>query len=207
MTKMSITRALTTVKMLEKKFNKNCDELHIVSVESDGKLESPDNYMKKEDFSEKAKAQLSSVNDTLDRIKMIKKEIDKANSSMTITIAGKTMTIQEALVEKKYLPLKEKLLTRLKYEKNRGSSILENANDELQERADALRSSDSKSVDKTKEVAIVDSFLKKFNPTMVDPCNIGETVEKLEKWIEEFKNNIDFALSEINSKTEIDIPD
>ena len=42
---------------------------------------------------------------------------------------------------------------------------------------------------------------------IIDPCSLSELIEKIENEITDFKMNIDFALSELNSTTFIEIPD
>ena len=42
---------------------------------------------------------------------------------------------------------------------------------------------------------------------MIDPCAIDGLIKDLEDNISEFENNVDYALSESNSTTVINIPD
>ena len=42
---------------------------------------------------------------------------------------------------------------------------------------------------------------------MIDPLTLEDKIKELEKEIDEFQKNVDFVLSESNSRTYIEIPD
>jgi len=210
MRKISITRALSELKTLESRFEKKVENLKSIAVSAEGKLKSPNNMYKTADFEEQAKADLQSLDDLYNNICTIKAEIDKINATTTVEVKGKTMTIQEVLVQKKYINLKEDLLNNLKVQYNRASTALEEGQCKLEKYIEQLHASlmtgDSNS--KAQDYEAIDAAARKSKEvTLVDPCNIQDKIKQLEDEIEEFKTNVDYTLSTVNSTTFIEIPD
>ena len=212
MAEITVTRALSELKTLKARFEKSLRDLNIVAVNQGSKLRSPFTSYKKEDFEEKAKAGLQSTNALYARIILLKTAIDRSNSVTKVKICGQELTIQEVLVQKKYLELKHDQLAELKsqatkmradfdsavqennaaIEKMVASTVGRDGND--QQKAQARREAEEY-INKTREV------------TTVDPCEIDRLIKELEDNISEFENNVDYALSESNSTTTISIPD
>ena len=48
---------------------------------------------------------------------------------------------------------------------------------------------------------------KLYEVKMIDPLTLEDKIKELEKEIDEFQKNVDFVLSESNSRTYIEIPD
>ena len=115
MVEISITRALTELKTLKNRYEKSIRELDLMAVKQGNKLRSPRAYMKEEDFVKKAESGLQSSHDLYRRIIDIKTAIDKSNFTTVIKV-GKLgeMTVQEALVYKKYIDLKKLELSKLR---------------------------------------------------------------------------------------------
>lgn len=209
--KMTIVRSLTKLKLLQKKFEKEVENLKLVCVKQGTKLKSPFNYQNEDDFNKEAISQLNSITSIMNMISAIKTAIDKSNSVTIVKIGTREMTIQEALVEKKYVLLKKQLLKKLQEIKSESLARLTAAEEENQERADKYREDlCGSSRDQQKKDNIEDSinvFLESFKVSLVDPCNIDKKIEELDNQIEEFLSNVDFVLSESNSTTEIEVPD
>lgn len=209
--KLTVVRLLKELKTLQSRFEKGCDDLEIVSVKQNGKLLSPFSYMAENDFKERAKGQLESVNALIRRICLIKNTIDRSNSITKVKIGDREMTIQEVLNEKKYIPLKKKLLLKLKDQKQRAITRIADVEEENNDKLDKLLQSDSGTDGKKRDaednknrIAGVMNILK---PELVDPCNIDESIAKMEEWIDTFTSDVDIVLSESNCSTEIEIPD
>ena len=203
--KYSITRALTEVKTLEKRFYGSVDDLHLVAVKHGLILRRPYSSIKQEDFEKKAKAGNQSVKDIEERISTIKKKIAEINSTTTVTIGSRSMTIQEALIEKStLLPLKKARLTRYK-------RLLADARNQFDAAGMENEEKIQKNIQDRKDVITEKQAREEIESTrkveMVDPLNLADEIKKLEEEITEFEGNIDFALSEVNSTTFIEIAD
>jgi len=201
----SITRALSELKVLEKRFYSGIDDLHLIAVKHGLILRRPYSSIKSDDFKTKAEAGDQSIRAIEERIALIKKKIAEVNSKTTVTIGSREMTIQEALIEKStIIPLKEarlekykRLLTEARNQFD--TAVMENEEKiqrNIQDRKDVLTEIQAREeIESTRKVE------------MVDPLNLAEKIKELEDEITDFKGNVDFALSEKNSTTYIQIED
>lgn len=207
MTEITITRALSELKTLRKRFTSEVRELNLVAVKQGEKLRSPNTSYKVEDFEKKAKESIQRVDALYNRIIAIKTAIDKSNSETMIKIGNHEMTIQDALVKKKYIELEEEKLAKLKNLMNKARQDFDDANNEnntLIEKMVAREDPSQKSGIKEDAEQFVNKTRKL---SMVDPLGLDSVIKSLEGDIETFKTNIDYALSESNATTKISIPD
>ena len=201
----SITRALAELKVLEKRFYSGIDDLHLVAVKHGLILRRPYSSIKSDDFKKKAEAGDQSVRAIEERIALIKKKIAEVNSKTIVTIGSREMTIQEALIEKStIIPLKEARLQRYKRlltdARNQfdaaGMENEEKIQRNIQDRKDVITEMQAREeIESTRKVE------------MVDPLNLADKIKELEDEITDFTGNVDFALSEKNSTTYIQIED
>ena len=110
---MTITRALSELKTLQSRYVKSINGLNLVAVKQGSKLRGPNASYKENDFVNNAIEGLQSSDALYARIIAIKSAIDKSNSTTTIKIGSREMTIQEALVYKKFVDLKKAKLQTL----------------------------------------------------------------------------------------------
>ena len=201
----SITRALAELKVLEKRFYSGIDDLHLVAVKHGLILRRPYSSIKLDDFKTKAEAGDQSVRAIEERIALIKKKIAEVNSKTMVKIGSREMTIQDALIEKStIIPLKEARLAKYKRlltdARNQfdaaGMENEEKIQRNIQDRKDVITEMQAREeIESTRKVE------------MVDPLNLAEKIKELEDEITDFKGNVDFALSEKNSTTYIQIED
>jgi hypothetical protein len=196
---------LSELKVLEKRFYSGIDDLHLIAVKHGLILRRPYSSIKSDDFKTKAEAGDQSIRAIEERIALIKKKIAEVNSKTTVTIGSREMTIQEALIEKStIIPLKEarlekykRLLTEARNQFD--TAVMENEEKiqrNIQDRKDVLTEIQAREeIESTRKVE------------MVDPLNLAEKIKELEDEITDFKGNVDFALSEKNSTTYIQIED
>ena len=201
----SITRALSELKVLEKKFYGGIDDLHLVAVKHGLILRRPYSSIKQEDFEKKAKAGDQSVRAIEERIALIKKKIAEVNSKTKVRIGSREMTIQEALIEKStIIPLKEARLTRYK-------KLLADARNQFDAAGMENEEKIQRNIQDRKDVITEKQAREEIESTrkveMVDPLNLAAKIKELEDEITDFKGNVDFALSEKNSTTFIEIAD
>lgn len=206
--KLTLTRALSELKLLQKRYEKEVYALNLIAVKQGSKLRRPNSGIGLNDFEQSAVSSLQSVKSLYERIILIKTKIDEANATTVVNVAGKDMTIQQAIVEKKYILLKEELLEKLRGLKSSVNHDLEKADSEVRSSAESLRNSLAQSGNKKNEDIddMVNKLIKSEEASLVDPCSLDKEITTLERYIEDFKSNVDFALSEVNSKTEIEIP-
>jgi uncharacterized small protein (DUF1192 family) len=207
---ISITRALSELKVLQKRFDKEVSQLDVISVQH-GLTLMKNSSVKPEDFSEKAKAQLQSVEDLQKRIHLIKTKIQQSNAITVVKIGTQEMTVLEAIIKKSLIENQKSLLARLKRQLMLANDNFENAttSNEIKiakQLEDATKNSTVK-LDLEVEKQIKASVESLYPIKMIDPCKLSDKIKALEDEIEEFEANVDFALSESNALTQIEVGD
>jgi uncharacterized small protein (DUF1192 family) len=207
---ISITRALSELKVLQKRFDKEVSQLDVISVQH-GLTLMKNSSVKPEDFSEKAKAQLQSVEDLQKRIHLIKTKIQQSNAITVVKIGTQEMTVLEAIIKKSLIENQKSLLARLKRQlilanDNFENATMSNENKIAKQLEDATKNSTVK-LDLEVEKQIKASVESLYPIKMIDPCKLSDKIKALEDEIEEFEANVDFALSESNALTQIEVGD
>lgn len=207
---ISITRALSELKVLQKRFDKEVSQLDVISVQH-GLTLMKNSSVKPEDFSEKAKAQLQSVEDLQKRIHLIKTKIQQSNAITVVKIGTQEMTVLEAIIKKSLIENQKDLLARLKKQlisanDNFEAATVSNENKIAKQLEDATKNSTVK-LDLEVEKQIKASVESLYPIKMIDPCKLSDKIKALEGEIEEFEANVDFALSESNALTQIEVGD
>ena len=207
---ISITRALSELKVLQKRFDKEVSQLDVISVQH-GLTLMKNSSVKPEDFSEKAKAQLQSVEDLQKRIHLIKTKIQQSNAITVVKIGTQEMTVLEAIIKKGLIENQKDLLARLKKQlilanDNFEAATVSNENKIAKQLEDATKNSTVK-LDLEVEKQIKASVESLYPIKMIDPCKLSDKIKALEDEIEEFEANVDFALSESNALTQIEVGD
>lgn len=210
---ISITRALAELKTLNNRYDKSLRELDLVAVKQGPKLRNPRSFMKEDDFVEKAKATLQSSDAIYARIIEIKTAIDRSNFVTKIKVGNLgEMTIQEALVYKKYIDLKKSKLRKLRSlateAKNDFDNAIQENNDKIEKMVATSLGKDGTDSQKAQQRKDAEDFIEKTKKVdLIDPCGVDKLVEALDYEITEFETNIDYALSESNSTTKILLTD
>lgn len=207
---ISITRALSELKVLQKRFDKEVSQLDVISVQH-GLTLMRNSSVKPEDFSEKAKAQLQSVEALQKRIHLIKTRIQQSNAITVVKIGTREMTVLEAIIKKSLIENQKSLLARLKKQlilanDNFEAATVSNENKIAKQLEDATKNSTVK-LDLEVEKQIKASVESLYPIKMIDPCELSNKIKALEDEIEEFEANVDFALSESNALTQIEVGD
>ena len=211
--KYSITRALAERKVLIKRHEKAVKELDLIAVQRGSRLMGSYSHIKPEDFVEKVKEGWQSILSLEARIDDIKNQIDKSNLVTIIKVGSREMTVQEAIVMKNSISLKKDRLTRMKQLYRQALVANNDALEENRKRvektvADNTAASGSMSkIDPELEKKAVEQIEGLYGVRFVDPLSLETIIKQLELEIEEFESNVDYALSESNSQTFIEIPD
>lgn len=210
--KYSITRALAERKVLIKRHEKAVKELELIAVQRGNRLVGEHSHIKPEDITDRVKSSYQSILDLERRIDEIKFQIDKSNLVTVIKIGTKEMTIQEALVLKNSIELRKNRLRRMKdlYRKAKLSYDESfEANRRIIEKtvADTISASKDGKTDTELEKNTANQINSLYEVKFVDPLSLETIIKQLETEIEEFESNVDYALSESNSQTFIEVAD
>lgn len=208
-TKMSITRALNELSLLDSRISRAISE----STFSTHKKASSKNVLNGrktvEEFSQEAKASLQSVQALIERRKQIKELIVASNAVTKITVGGKEYTVASAIERKTSIQLDKMLLSKLVTSFANSMTNVERANEKLENEINSMNIAYM-----SKENSVSDTMLKmnqeyrEQNETvLVDPLNIQKLIETMKNDIEEFESNVDFCLSESNAINQIEVQD
>lgn len=204
--KMTLHRALSELKTLEKRINNGVDNLNVVAIKKGDKFSLP---VSEEEFTKKAKADLESVEALIQRRHDLKKALIIANATNTVIVNGMEMTIAEAIDYKGVIEYKEKEYKKLNrlYQSALEKFEQENRNNEQKLEQFILNMTGKESTKLTPSE--LEGLTKMFNKTnevkLVDPVGLKERVDALRMEIDTFTSDIDAILSEANATVTIEV--
>ena len=204
MEKYTLTKSLSLLKTLKARWSKELGDLESIAVKHGKNLRRPYSSYNPDDFKKRSLSQIQSLEALEKRIQEIKTKIDQANSTTKVKIGSRVMTIQEALVEKSLIEMKKRRL--LKY-KDQLSTAREEYDRALEDNKKRVEKIVQDKAEKTVEEEVVKSIDAVYPVEMIDASGLSDRIKSLEKEIEEFETNVDFALSEVNSTTYIEVSD
>lgn len=206
---MSIHRGLAELKNLDKRIQRGVSE-RFVSLQIGE--EAPKSYKDVESFVAEAKANYQSITALIERRNKIKAAITASNAVTTVTISGREMTVAEAIDRRDTgLNYDKSLLGSLRRQLNLVEIEIEKERMDMERRLEQRIQADLGSKDRKTNIEEVEnitkSFLNRYKPDALDPIKIREEIKKLTDSIENFEMEVDFALSESNTDTKIEIAD
>lgn len=204
-TKISVTRALAQIKSLNAKIQR-ATVAPFIALAVGGK---PQNFTgNAQEVEVLLRANLQSVQDLIEQRDKLKVAIVKSNAVTTLEVSGKKYTVAGAIEHKGSIEFMVALANQLQAQSRQAIQQVERANADVEKRLEQLTlaaAGKDRKVDPDELAAIRDPFIKNNAATILDPSKIQEVTAKLLEEIEEFKLNVDFALSESNAVTLIEV--
>ncbi len=197
--KISITRALVSLKLMDKKILKATSSANFANYTVGGKS--------KLDVFEPVKY-LQKVQDLINYRAQLKTAIMVSNSKTNIKIGKNKMTVVEAIETKDSIKYKRQLLTRMKSDVSDVEESVEYGNVEVQQRLDKMLNASFGRESKPNEsdLAVISKpFLTKNEYKSVDNAKVQETIDLMEDEIDTFEAEVDMCLSESNAITLIEV--
>lgn len=208
--KMTIHRALAELKLLDSRIDNAISAFEPIGLMREGKLVS--GLFEKKDFEACAKSKFDSVNSLIVLKESIKSAIVKANASTNVTIAGKEMTIAEAINHKTLIDKKRSLINRLSSKYNAVHALFIQENEKVEQVAleNAKIMIGKQGDDRVKATdedvkAIVEPYVKRNKIHLIDPLDSVKLIESLKEEVDLFEAEVDACLSEINAITVIEV--
>lgn len=205
MTKISVTRALAQIKSLNAKIQR-ATAAPFIALAVGGK---PQNFTgNSQEVEALLKSNLQSVQDLIEQRDKLKVAIVKSNAVTTLEVNGKQYTVAGAIEHKGSIEFMVALANQLQAQSRQAIQQVERANADVEKRLEQLTlaaAGKDRKVDPEELAAIRDPFIKNNSATIIDPSKIQDVTAKLLEEIEEFKLNVDFALSESNAVTLIEV--
>lgn len=209
--KMSVTRALVELKTLDTQINRAVNQGVFVTVTkglSDQKVVNDGKCTSVEDATRQIQGSFDKVSELIERRQKIKSAIVKSNANTLVQIAGREMSVAEAIELKTSISNKQEFLTALQRQVGTAVYTVETSNKALDEQINKLLEATfgkDKKVSEEESKVIIDSQKKTKVLEVLDPFNIQKKIEELNSEIESVTSQLDFILSESNAKTEIEV--
>jgi len=198
MPKITITRALTELKTLDKRIQKSIDSGTFVSFHGQFNKPTP--------RSKTAVADYQSIMDLLSRRKRIKSLIVMSNATIKVIICGKEMTVAEAIETKSSNKHYDNLVSRLKSQFASASSTVESMNERVRRELERKTQLTGDKNDTTLDIfQFSKTYMSMHGVELYDPLNVPNKVKKLEDYLMQFRSEVDFILTEKNSTTLIEL--
>lgn len=206
MSKISITRALTKIKVLKTSLGSQANaayELVSTHLEKDKDLETV----------KQAKVESQSgydeFNSNYKELGKLIHAVHKSNMETTVTLSGVTMTVAEALIKKDIIQTRYKFLMDLLAAHNNAEKKVQNAEAKIEEKARQfikdlkIDSSNKEQLEQALSIGRT-SAIRDTRLMIVEGFNVKKVREELDK-VNEFIEEVDYVLSESNSITTVEI--
>lgn len=199
---ISVSQALAELKLLRKRVENAIKQSNLIVLKKKRDL------LDVGRFSTEAAASYQSYKDLLARYNAIKAAIVQSNASTSVSIAGITYTVADAVERKKTISLEKDMLRRMQHQFEMvNNDYVTHANAENVRVERLIQTELGKDAKTNVEVItqLSETFLAQNKAEIVDPLNLAKEIAALNKSIEEFETKVDWVLSESNGKTTINI--
>lgn len=202
---MTVHEALCELKLAGKKIAK---AINAVFCETRKESTTKINGIEIPEFEEGIKQNYQRALDLIRRTEAMKRAISLSNAATVISVAGKEMTVAEAIYEFQHgAETKEALIEELRRQYNACTKrvALENgeALEQKRERYINQLFSNREAVKISDIRAAEDDFTKKNTFSMVDPLHLENVINELQEQVDEFKSKFDAVLQMSNATTKI----
>ena len=204
MEKMLVTVALNELKLLDSRIIKEIDRgSFISSAKKSSPKVSP--AMSKEEFIEEAKSKFNSVKDLIERRAKIKAAIVDSNAKTEVEIDGVKMTRADAIERKSSINYEKLMLNELNIHTAKVNSSNYEVDNKIDSLVQAAYGKEGKNNIKQEDYdAIAKPYREANEWDIVDPLNLKDVIEEMEKRIDGFESNVDSALQISNCTTYIE---
>lgn len=209
-TKISVTRALALLKATEAKLSRaiNGMTFSVVTAGIGDNMSVPLTALSVKEVTEQIVNRSNATNDLLALREKLKAAIVLSNATTDVMVGTRKMKVAEAIELKRSIAFDESLLAVMRKDFVRVQSVhsaaLAQFNQKVEQATAASFGKDKKVT--ADDIALVTGPLAiKGQVGLLDPLGHAKLIEDLEAKIEDFKVNVDFALSESNALTQIEL--
>lgn len=211
MTTMSITRALTRAKTIEKQLARLVESQYVVTLM---KREVDDVSDVFKDNLKMTKSNFDQFNDLFAELNNIKAAVRKSNEVTKVVIGGEELTVADALVYKNTIVYRNNFLDRITRENRNAESRVEqskiNADNKFASvRENLIKNSQGQDVSEDYLKTVLTEEERRLKKAIVEVKvsginNVNEYIEAERKRIDTFLEEVDYVLSESNATTIIE---
>lgn len=209
MEQMLVTKGLNELKLLDSRINRKIEEGEFIAA---AKLSVPNvnGNITKEAYKTNAKADYQSIVDLIKRRNNIKSAIIQSNAVTKVDIAGKTMTVAEAIDKKSSIQYEISLLEKLTIQYKKSSDIIIKENQKVDDSIEQLLNTaygkeGKEKITQASYDAIAEPYRKANEYGLVDALDGEKLIKEMKDKIESFLSEVDTALQISNSTTIINI--
>jgi hypothetical protein len=205
---ITITRGLAELKLLDSRIDKETNKAIFIDCYSEKNKKGLISKLDIQEIEKNANSCYQSILDLIKRRNAIKNAINDSNSKTIVKIGSNEMTVLSAIEKKYSIKYEKELLARMKSNLATVKDTIEGNNlkneKQIQEMLIANLGKDSKA-SKDDYDLIAKPFLDANQMKQVGLKQIEKEIEKLDLEIDNFITEVDFVLSESNSKTSIEV--
>jgi hypothetical protein len=204
MTEINIARALVELKTIEDRIQKAIEKGEFITYKTKVR-----NFLLPEAmFKTSAAASLQSIDALIERKIKLEEAIAISNATTQVTVAGMTMSVSKAIHYKKVVQYSNKLLDRMKQQKQTVVTESEAHRQRVQQKIESniqtICGREAKP-DQATIQGISESIAKSDPIDVFDPLGIEKVIDDREAFNTEFKDNVDLVLTESNCVTKIKV--
>ena len=206
--KITITRGLAELKLLDSRITKTISNAAFVDTYQRRQDLTLGTKIKKVDFEKNALAVKTTIDDLIKRRGVIKSKILQSNADTYVEISGERYTVIGAIERKNSIKYEKALLEQMRLNLGHVRNAIEDQKPKLEDSVQNMLTQNlggDKKASKDDYDLIARPFIEANELLMLDPCNVERQIDFLDKKIDEFLSEVDFVLSESNSRTEIEI--
>lgn len=209
MEKMLVTKGLNELKLLDSRIHRKIEEAQFIST-AKLSVTNVNSEMTKEEFKNRAKADYMSITDLIKRRNQIKSAIIQSNAVTMVEVAGKKMTVAEAIDKKSSIAYERALVARLseQYAKAIGRVNAENGRVDDSIETLLITAYGKEGKEKITE-ASYDAIAKPYRAAneygLVDALEAEKLIKTMTDEIEAFESEVDTCLQISNSITMIEV--
>lgn len=211
MTTMSITRALTRVKTIEKQLSRLVEGQFVVTLVKREVDNATDVF---QDNVNMTKSNFDQFNDLFAELNRIKAAVRKSNEVTKVTIGGEELSVADALVYKNTIVYRNNFLDRITRENRQADSRVEQSkitadNKFAAVRENFIKNAQGQDVNEDYINTVLTEEERRLKAALVEVKvtgikNVNEYIEAERKRIDTFIEEVDYVLSESNATTMIE---
>lgn len=211
MTTMSITRALTRAKTIEKQLARLVESQFVVTLMKREVDDATDVY---QDNLKMTQANFDQFNDLFAELNNIKAAVRKSNEVTKVVIGGEELTVADALVYKNTIVYRNSFLDRITRENRNAESRVEQSKISADTkfasvRENLIKNSQGQDVSEDYLKTVLTEEERRLKKAIIEVKvsginNVNEYIEAERKRIDTFLEEVDYILSESNATTIIE---
>ena len=209
---MSVTRALAELKRLDDRLDRMATDQSIFVSVAVGQGDKQ-KVLGVSDTVQNVVAQIQSnrdrVNSMIELRAKIKAAVVASNAATKVKLGSREMTVAEAIELKKSIDVKRNMLSTYRRQVIQANALVAKQNAALEAQIETnlatIYGNEKGKVDASMFEAIAKPQREQKEASLIDPIKINDLIKSLEEEISLVETELDFSLSEINAKTEIEV--